>query len=809
MAERGILVTEPVIADGRLHRVHVEGHKARSRNAWYLLHLDGRPAGAFGCFKAGVKFKWAGTASPMSREERASLMLALAQARAEKDAQQQLKHARAAERARHIWDRSRQCTSHPYLTRKGIQAFGLRIGSWETRDSQGMPIRCENALLVPVRDEKKNVHSLQAIFESAVLDGRDKDYLAGGAKTGNFYTIGKPVVADEREVIVICEGYATGASLHEATGHAVVVAFDAANLRPVAEKLRRRFPDADIVIFTDRDAELLAKSVGTREGVAAALAIEGRVVVLEWTGVKGRDANDLICSGWQRGGVAYEAAAVLSSCVRYATRVGTPAFASLKEECGIVTPLGRVALSRLTPTDDRPDQSALHQVQLSVQGRGLCPPDLSEDSLALTFATRADRFRWTPGRDWMVDDGVRWSKDDSLQRYTFARDICSEAAATLGEDRQEFARRLASGKTVDAVLKLARSDKRLVVLPDQWDSDPMLLNTPGGVVQLRTGEMFARGQQYFTQATLVAPVPGPAPNWNRFITEVCCGDADLKGFIQRMLGYGLTGDRREQVLFFWYGLGANGKSVLSDFFRWILGDYALKLPASVLMTSRGERHPTEIAQLAGKRLAVSSELDETSFFNEALVKELTGDESATARFMRGDFFQFGLTHKHVIIGNFKPRFRGGDSAMARRMRLVPFNATFDGPAKDPLMLTKLKAEAPAILSWMVQGAREWSEGGLAPAKIVLDASKEYMMDNDDLALWIDECCDQEGETKANDLYQSFSRWKKSRGEHPLSQTSWGARLTALPGVTKKRSNGMRYSGLTLKAIERERLNCAF
>lgn len=290
--------------------------------------------------------------------------------------------------------------------------------------------------------------------------------------------------------------------------------------------------------------------------------------------------------------------------------------------------------------------------------------------------------------------------------------------------------------------------------------------------------------------------------------DVFCGDAELIEFMRRALGYAVTGDRREQVLFFWYGLGANGKSVLAEFIQWLMGSYSIKLPATALMQSKGERHPTELAQLRGKRLAVSSELDETSFFNESLVKELTGDNTLTARFMRADFFEFAMTQKHIIIGNFKPRLRGGDPAMARRMLLVPFMASFKGAARDPHMLDKLKAEAPAILYWITRGTLAWASEGLAVPLAVRDASAEYMADHDDLALWIEECCVREGEARAALLYESFARWKKARGEHAPSQTTWGPRLTTVPGVGKRRSGGIWYTGISLSSAERERLNAA-
>lgn len=433
-------------------------------------------------------------------------------------------------------------------------------------------------------------------------------------------------------------------------------------------------------------------------------------------------------------------------------------------------------------------------------------PVFSDIALASAFVSLAKLdYRWTPGMAWMVYDGTIWRRDDRLQRYDLAKDVCVRFSALTEDDGE--ARRIASAKTVAATLSLAQVDQQLVVPADAWDREPMSLNTPGGIVDLTTGEKRFRGIDYVTQAARVTPDPkAKCPTWLRFLDSVFMGDRDLIEFMRRSAGYWVTGSRREQVIHFLYGLGANGKSVLVELLQWLIGSYSLKLPASVLMQAKGERHPTELAQLRGKRLAVSSELDENSYFNESLIKELTGDDTLTARFMRGDFFEFAMSQKHVIVGNFKPRLRGGDPAMARRMLLVPFNTSFKGADRDPMMLDKLKAEAPAIMAWIVQGAVDWHRGGLAVPASVRDVSAEYMSDHDDLALWIDECCERQGEATASDLYSSFTRWKKARGEHAPSQTTWGSRITTLSGIGKRRSNGWRYTGLRLTQRELGFLN---
>lgn len=435
-------------------------------------------------------------------------------------------------------------------------------------------------------------------------------------------------------------------------------------------------------------------------------------------------------------------------------------------------------------------------------------PEFSDDSLALHFVELgAAHFRWSPGFGWMTDDGTVWRRDDELARYDLSRRVCRAAAMAAGAESEK--RRLASAKTVNAVLALAQADRRIVVPASAWDADRLMLNTPGGMVNLRTGTIRPRGADYVTQATRIAPdMTAVSSLWLRFLDDVFEGDRDLIEFVRRAMGYWLTGDRREQVLFFLHGAGSNGKSTLVDLVLWLMGTYALKLPAYTLMQAKGERHPTEIAQLHGRRAAISSELEEGQFFNESLVKELTGDETMRARFMRADFFEFAMTHKHVIVGNNKPRLRGGDPAMARRILLVPFHAVFKGTKKDATLSEKLKAQAPAILAWLIKGAMDWAHDGLAVPESVRAASANYMAEHDDLAMWVAECTEREGEARASDLYASFSDWKRSRGEHAQSQTVWSQKLAALEGISKRTSNGVRYTGIRLTASEMERLNDA-
>lgn len=431
----------------------------------------------------------------------------------------------------------------------------------------------------------------------------------------------------------------------------------------------------------------------------------------------------------------------------------------------------------------------------------------TEDALALKFVSDyGASFRWTPGLEWMHDAGPVWERDDKLKRFDCMRAIVRAAA---GRSADSDRKRLESNKTVNGAAQLARSDPRIVLPADSWDADPFVLNTPGGVVDLRTGQLRQRTTtDYFTQCAQTTPDGDTGcPIWLRFLDDVFTHDAEMIEFVQRLSGYCLTGDRREQKIFFAHGVGSNGKSTFFDLLAWIMGSYALKLPPGVLMQQRNENHPTELAQLRGKRFAISSELEEGSFWAESRIKELTGDEKLSARFMRGDFFEFQMTQKHLVVGNYKPRLRGGDAALARRFVLIPFRAKFEGERRDAALPQKLRSEAPGILAWAIDGAAKWYESGLVIPASVTGASAEYMQSNDDVLEWIDECCERRGdcENKAGDLYESFASWLKARGQHACSMRVWADRLAVVQGIEKRRSGGIKYRGIRLTEAENARL----
>lgn len=307
MAGHGLVVTGTIEADGKFHRMHVDGDKKSVRNGWYVLHVDGKPSGAFGCNKRfnDAKFTWSAKGiKPLTPEERRAFREQMEAKRAAREAEEAQQRANAAWWANQLWDKAAECVEHPYLTRKGVKSHGLRVGSWEKVDDDDGEINTvsANALMVPIRDAGKRIHSLQAIFPNKIYGDRDKDFVRHGAKAGLFYSFGKPqavtVAGVERKVIMIGEGYATLASVHECTGHASIVAFDAGNLMAVAKTIREKFPEALIVMLADNDQWTLApiKNPGLTRATEAAKAVGGVVAMPSFPSLAdGRptDFNDL------------------------------------------------------------------------------------------------------------------------------------------------------------------------------------------------------------------------------------------------------------------------------------------------------------------------------------------------------------------------------------------------------------------------------------------------------------------------------------------------------------------------------------
>jgi putative DNA primase/helicase len=263
---------------------------------------------------------------------------------------------------------------------------------------------------------------------------------------------------------------------------------------------------------------------------------------------------------------------------------------------------------------------------------------------------------------------------------------------------------------------------------------------------------------------------GDCPRFLAFLDRITSGDAELARYLQRVLGYGLTGLTREHALFFGYGTGANGKSVLLSTVAGILGEYHKTAPIETFTASNADRHPTDLASLRGARLVTATETEEGRRWAESRIKQLTGGDTVAARFMRQDFFEYLPQFKLVIAGNHKPSLRSVDEAIRRRFHLIPFTVTIPLDERDGSLAEKLRDEWPGILAWLVKGCLEWQGQGLRPPQAVRDATDAYLSAEDSLTTWIDEACEREPAAwePSTALFASWSNWANLAGEYPGS-----------------------------------------
>lgn len=426
------------------------------------------------------------------------------------------------------------------------------------------------------------------------------------------------------------------------------------------------------------------------------------------------------------------------------------------------------------------------------------------------IAVYGETIKWVPAwGKWLFWDGHCWRKDELSKIPSLVIHICKETSDKLLRsavtDKEQAAalkkaQQISSAKTVQSVLTLLRADERLVVRAEVLDADPWVMGTPGGVIDLKTGEILsAEPMRYVSKLAAITPnYRAPAPMWQAFIKEVTGGDKDLAAYLQRLAGYCLTGLVSEHTLAFLWGPGGNGKSVFVNTLTGILGEYARTAPMETFTASMNDRHPTELAGLQGARLVAASETQEGRAWDEAKVKSITGGDPITARYMHKDFFTFEPTFKLVFLGNHKPEIRNLDDAMRRRFHMVPF--TIKPKTVNTELFSQLKAEWPSIFAWMVEGCLAWQKTGLAAPAAVLDATREYFEDEDAVGRWLTERCivGQTFFASSVDLYSDWKSWCIDNGEKYRTKKWLGQMLMAKGFETFRRADSRGFKGLEVK-----------
>jgi putative DNA primase/helicase len=409
---------------------------------------------------------------------------------------------------------------------------------------------------------------------------------------------------------------------------------------------------------------------------------------------------------------------------------------------------------------------------------------------------------------WLVWDGKCWRLDDSggvmrraattvrtllggaIAGAAIAKQLvaaapkneAAEAGKAAADELLEWCEESQSEYRMRAMVALAKTFSAVAITHDKLDSNPWLFNVENGTLDLERGVL--RDHRRADLITKLAPVRYDAaaecPIWDAFLLRAMNQSTGLVAYLQRMVGYALTGSVREHSLGFFFGGGANGKSTFLSTIHAMLGDYATPASRGLLFRGKGERHATELATLHSKRFVTCSEIGAGQAFDEALVKDLTGGDPINCRRMREDEWSFLPTHKLFIAGNHKPMVRGDDEGIWRRMRLIPWTVCIPENERDKTLADKLRAELPGILGWAVRGAVAWQQMGLGEPPAVKSATADYRFESDAVGQFFDAqlTFEAQGRVARKELRETYEAWCEEQGAEPLGARRFAERLRA-------------------------------
>ncbi|MBN98160.1 MAG: hypothetical protein CME16_02755 [Gemmatimonadetes bacterium] len=409
----------------------------------------------------------------------------------------------------------------------------------------------------------------------------------------------------------------------------------------------------------------------------------------------------------------------------------------------------------------------------------------------------------TAAKTWFVWDGRCWQRDIEGHVARQAKQVVDELLSTakLSNDpetikrRVNFAHKSQSSPRISGMIELAKTEPGIPISFSAFDRQPHLLNVANGMIDLRSGELLPHDREAFATHiidTEYAP-EAACPIFDRFVDDILVHDKELAEYVQRAAGYTATGETREQCLFFLIGEGANGKSTLLNTLREVLGPYGKHTPTETLVAKTGAAS-NDLARLAGSRLVTASEANADQRLADGLLKQITGDEPIVARFLFKEFIEFRPTFKVWLATNQLPHVNGNDSAIWRRLRIIPFNRNFTVEEQDRELGHRLEAEKPGILAWLVRGAMDWYENGLQTPKAVAEATAGYRSEMDTVGQFIEERCEavSNAAISSSSLYETYRKHCNDTGRSPVSQTMFGRTLSGKGFRAEKRGGGIKY-----------------
>ncbi|MGX0846455.1 putative DNA primase/helicase [Staphylococcus capitis] len=414
----------------------------------------------------------------------------------------------------------------------------------------------------------------------------------------------------------------------------------------------------------------------------------------------------------------------------------------------------------------------------------------------------ANKFYIYDGMKWKVDDkgSIRKLIDEMIESIKNEKVLHSEDV-TEEEAREVFQKYYKKTRGTQAKKNIMNElMHRRPATPDEFDKDDMLLNVANGYIDLTSRELYKHDiNKMFSQITNTDYTEKMQPAvWLDFLNDIFAGDKAVIRYIQKALGYSLTGSTREQIMFILFGKGRNGKSIFVEVISEILGDYSNNMQAKSLMVKKNDNINTDIARLSKARFVTSSEPNEGFRFDEGLIKQLTGGDKVTARFLYAEEFEYTPKFKIWVSTNHKPIIRGTDDGIWRRLVLIPFDVQIPEEKVDKDLKYKLLREAPAILNWMAEGAYMWMQEGLAMPEKLKEASKDYRNEMDVIEQFIEDECKRvdDGKEKANELYELYKQWANNNGNYKMSNKDFGIKMKE-KFKYKKTNSGMFYFGLKI------------
>jgi len=443
---------------------------------------------------------------------------------------------------------------------------------------------------------------------------------------------------------------------------------------------------------------------------------------------------------------------------------------------------------------------------------------LQKGLIQFTDTTNAYRMLTKYGKDirhnmlwkkWLVWNGKQWELDEGYlvhdKGLQIVRSIYEELLKTADyKERIEIEKYAMQSEAVrrrKALIEAASWIPELNIKTDQLDTNAWLLNVGNGTIDLQTGVFREHRQEdYITKiANVDYDASADCPVWKKFIMEIMNYNNDLIRYIQTAVGWAVTGDTSEQSMFMLYGTGANGKSTFLNTIMNLLGDYAIATPTETFMKRNGEQIGNDIARLRGTRFVTTTEAEQGRRLSEPLIKQITGNDRMTARFLYGEFFNFVPTFKIFMASNHKPIIKGTDYGIWRRIKLIPFTTRIPEEKQDKHLEKKLIQESPGILNWIIEGAVRWCNEGLNTPNIITAATDEYRGEMDIIGNFIKECCIMKPDSliKAREFFKCYQDWCNEHNEHAVSERFLGLRLKELGLAQKRKEDGRYWIGIQL------------